>query len=265
LFIEERHEKILEIIKEKKRVEVQELSKIFKVSEDSIRRDLRLMEQRGLINRTYGGAVLPNKKGVFPTFSERNNISVQIKEKIAKLASTFIEDNDTILLDGSTTISRIIPFLSIFNGLTVITNSIAIAYEINNSLHNVKLVILGGIVNQNIANTISIDTLKAIEKLNVDKAFIAPCFISEKWGLSCDSIEEAHIQRAMIEVSRKVFILLDSGKIGATSSLNNAPKSLVTISPIREDFTIITDSNIGFDIMGDFKEYINKGLKIIYE
>ena len=255
MFIEERHDRILELIKDKKRVEVLELSKVFNISEDSIRRDLRIMEKRGLVSRTYGGAVLPSKVTDLPAFYERNKINVDNKEKIAYLASTFIEDNDTIILDGSTTLLKIVPFLSKFKGLAVITNSIAIAYEINKTLSNIKLVMLGGIVQQNIANTASIDTIKEIETLNVDKVFVSPCYISAKWGLSSTSIEEAHIKKAMLHAGRRVFLVSDISKIGK--------KSLVKVAPIKAEYTIIIDEELDAEAKDEFKDYFNKGLKII--
>ncbi|MBC8059492.1 MAG: DeoR/GlpR transcriptional regulator [Clostridiaceae bacterium] len=256
MFIEERHDKILELIKDKKRVEVPHLSKMFNISEDSIRRDLRIMEQRGLVNRTYGGAVLPNKVAETSLFSDRNTINVDNKEKIAGLASTFIEDNDTIILDGSTTLLRIVPFLDKLKDVTVITNSIVIAYEINKTLSNIKLVMLGGIVQQNIANTVSIATLKEIEQLNVDKVFVAPCFISAQWGLSSTTLEEAHIKRAMLQAGREVFLVSDINKIGQ--------KAMVNIAPLKAEYTIIIDSDLEVIVKNEFQDYLKAGLKIIY-
>jgi len=257
MFIEERHEKILQILNEKSRVEVQDLSNLFDVSTDSIRRDLRLMEQNGWVKRTYGGAVLPQKTGDTVAFSMRTNINEKNKESIAKLASSFIKDNDSILLDGSTTVAKLVPLLNDFKNLTVVTNSIAIANDIINAPNDIKLVVIGGIVLKNIANTASVESLRAIENLTVDKVFVAPCTITANEGLFSSMIEEAFIKKAMLKAGREVYILADSDKF--------EQKSLAHIGPLELEYTIITDSNFNKEAEFAFKDYIDKGLRIIYK
>jgi DeoR/GlpR family transcriptional regulator of sugar metabolism len=255
MFIEERHQKILQIIKDKSRVEVLELSKLFDVSGDSIRRDLRLMEQNGLVKRTYGGAVLPRNSGDIETFARRTSINEKNKESIAKIASSFIKDNDSILLDGSTTVIRLVPLLRDYKNLTVVTNSIFIANEIVNSAKDIKLVVIGGIVLKDIANTASVESLRAIETLNVDKVFVAPCTITANEGLFSSVIEEALIKKAMLGAGREVYLLADSDKF--------EQKSLAHIGPLKAEYTIITDSNFNKEAELAFKNYIDKGLRII--
>lgn len=256
MFIEERHQKILAIVQEKRRVEVQDLSRLFNISEDSIRRDLRIMEKKGLLSRTYGGAVLPDQVGINSFFSERKVINPEVKEHIALMASTFIKDGDTILLDGSTTVFKLVPFLKKFKEITIITNSIAIAYEIINSMLSVNLILLGGQVDKKVSNTIGVETLKAIEELYVDIAFVAPCSISADHGITSTTIEEASIKKAMLRAGRQVFLLADSIKLGK--------RSLGYIGPIEPEYTLITDSEDICDIDRDFKKYIDTGFKIIY-
>jgi DeoR/GlpR family transcriptional regulator of sugar metabolism len=255
MFIEERHQKILQIVEEKSRVEVQELSLIFGVSSDSIRRDLRIMEEKGWVKRTYGGAVLPQKTGETASFSRRVNLNEKNKQSIAKLASLFIQDNDSILLDGSTTIAKLVPFLSDYKNLTVVTNSIAIANEIVNTVNDIKLIITGGVIQKNSANAISIESLRAIEKINVDKVFVSPCTITANEGLFSSMLEEAYIKKAMLEAGKEVYLLTDSDKF--------RHKSLAYIGPLRTEYTIITDSGFNKEAEFAFKEYIDKGLRII--
>lgn len=195
MFIEERHEKILQMLKDKKRVEVQELSELFEVSEDTIRRDLRIMEQKGKVHRTYGGAILPDKVNSYENFIVRENIQNDVKQSIASLAQSFIQERDTLLLDGSTTVAKIVPLLSGYKNLTVITNSITIAYDILHQCPNINLHIIGGIVRNDIGNSISIESLKDIEKLYVDKVFLSACSISLKGELTTPIIEDAHVKK----------------------------------------------------------------------
>lgn len=255
MFIEERHQKILEMLKDKKRVEVQELSNLFRVSEDTIRRDLRIMEQEGKVHRTYGGAILPDKVNSYENFTVREKIQNDVKESIASIAVSFIQEHDTILLDGSTTVSKIVPLLSNFKDLTVITNSIIIAYDIIHQCPNIKLHIIGGIVRNDLANVISIESLKDIEKLYVDKVFLSACSISLKGELTTPIIEDAHVKKAMLNAGREVYILADSSKFGQ--------KSLMEFGKIKSEYIIITDSKLSSEIKEDFKVLVERGLKIL--
>jgi DeoR/GlpR family transcriptional regulator of sugar metabolism len=257
MFIEERQQKIHQLLKEKGRVEVQELSAFFNVSDDSIRRDLRLMEQKGLLEKTYGGAVLPNKAGYYPPFSERRLTNKKDKAKIALLATSYIQDNDTIFLDGSSTVTELIPFLDKYKNITVFTNCVTIAYEIINSAINATLIMIGGTVHKSDANTLGIENLRAIEKLHVDKVFASPCAVSAEWGLSCTLLEEAQIKKAILEAGREVYLLIESNKFGK--------RSLVNYAPLKAEYTIITDSGIMPDKYDEFTDQIHQGLRIIYD
>lgn len=255
MFIEERHEKILQMLKEKKRVEVQELSELFEVSEDTIRRDLRIMEQKGKVHRTYGGAILPDKVNSYENFIVRENIQNDVKQSIASLAQSFIQERDTLLLDGSTTVAKIVPLLSGYKNLTVITNSITIAYDILHQCPNINLHVIGGIVRNDIGNSISIESLKDIEKLYVDKVFLSACSISLKGELTTPIIEDAHVKKAMLNAGREVYILADSSKFGQ--------KSLMEFGKIKPEYTIISDSDLPDEINEDLQALISRGLKIL--
>lgn len=255
IFIEERHQKILEMLKDKKRVEVQKLSELFEVSEDTIRRDLRILEQEGKAHRTYGGAILPEKVSSYKDFTVREKIQSDVKECIASLAVSFIQEHDTILLDGSTTVAKIIPLLVKFKDLTVITNSIAIAHDIITHCPNIKLHITGGLVSNDIANVLSLECLETIKRLYVDKVFLSTCSISLSGELTSPIIEDANIKKAMLKAGREIFILADSSKFGQ--------KSLAQFGKIKPEYTIITDDNLSSEIKEDFKDLIARGLKIL--
>ncbi len=255
MFIEERHQKILETLETKKRATVQFFSLHFKVSEDTIRRDLRILEEKGKVQRTHGGAILPKKAGLQLSVQQREKIDPEKKGEIAKLALSYIEDNDTLLLDGSTTVCKIIPHLNQFKRLTIITHSVITAYHIINLQADIKLYLLGGIIKNDVASAVSYETIEKIQTLNVDKVFQGLCSISANWGISTPVIEEVPVQKAMLEAGKKIFLLVSSCKFGI--------KGLFQVAPIKLDYTIITDSKLTQDQMSDFAEYGKKGLKII--
>lgn len=256
MFIEERHQKIIELLNQQGRIEVQELSTFFSISEDSIRRDLRIMEEKGHLKRTYGGAILPKKVSSTASLTYRENLDIEKKEEIAQLAFPYINENDTILLDGSTTVEKLVPHIKKFNNLTIITNSIPIAYMLLDVHDGIKVFFLGGIVKKDIGNTISIETYEMIKLLNVDKVFMGVCAISIKSGLTTPVIKEGLLKRAMIESGREIYFMIDSSKFGA--------KYLYKIGELKPDYKIITDSNISNETLNDFSDLIKQGLKIIY-
>lgn len=105
MFVEERQQKILELLQENQKVRVKELSRMFEVTEDCIRKDLASMEGRGLLKRAYGGAVLT--EGMHPghsnAVSSRKEKNLKEKQRIAKKAVKLISDGDVVFLDTSTT------------------------------------------------------------------------------------------------------------------------------------------------------------------
>jgi DeoR family transcriptional regulator of aga operon len=257
MFIEERHRRILELLHKQGRIEVGEISRVFAVSEDSARRDLRLMEQKGLVTRTYGGAILPEQVSSSLIYPERRHYNLDTKSSLAQLAATRIQNSDTLLLDGSSTVAMITSFLGQFTGLTVITNSVALAFDILESDLDVRLYMIGGIVERSSFNTASIESVKTIRQLNADKVFLGPCGISPRWGLSATSFEEAEIKKAMLEAGREVFIMADSSKFGQ--------RFLANIGPLKPEYQIITDSGLGEEIRSELGELISGGLRLWIE
>lgn len=252
MFIEERHQRILQKLREQGRVEVVDLSAAYDASEDTIRRDLRILESKGWLKRTYGGAILPEQMGVAPDYNTRETLRAGDKEQIAKTAADLLSDGDTILLDGSTTVARMVPYLGRFKRLKAITNSIAIAEQIVKRSLAIELYFLGGLVSMRTANTAGTEVVQALERLSVDKVFLGACAITLDWGLSTPEIDESLVKKTMIEAGREVYILADSGKFGH--------RSLAQIGPLNDGYTIITDSELNNEV---YQEYLKNGVRVV--
>lgn len=255
MFIEERHNKIMELISKQKRVEVSQLSDLFKVSLDSIRRDLRILEKKGLLKRTHGGAIFLDEKDNLLSYSYRKTIYESEKQEIGKLASSFVKEGDTILIAGSSTCAAMISHLCKFNDLTLFTNSIDIAYQFVNCENNVKIFMIGGMVDQSSSNSYSNETLSFIQSLHVDKAFLSPCSISITSGIGTEDILEAQIDKAIIKSSKDTYILADHSKF--------LKQSLMQIVPLSSDYTIISDSKLSNEIISTLRNQSNKDIKIV--
>ncbi|MGD9929267.1 MAG: DeoR/GlpR family DNA-binding transcription regulator [Mangrovibacterium sp.] len=231
----QRREKILEMIREDGHAKVLQLSKIFKVTEVTIRQDLEKLEKDGFVEREHGGAYLKNIGLNVKNIALQNQENLTEKAAIAQKALEFIHDGDTIILDSGSTTTEIAKLISGFKNLTVITNSLNIALILGAD-PEINLVLTGGEFK---APTLSLTGQKAADffnDLHVDKLFLATAGITLKSGLTYPSISDICVKRAMIESANAVYLVADSTKIGKSSFASLGALSLI-------DY-LITDSKI---------------------
>jgi DeoR/GlpR family transcriptional regulator of sugar metabolism len=231
----QRREKILELIREDGQAKVLDLSRIFKVTEVTIRQDLERLEQDGYIIREHGGAFLKNIDLDVRNLILQNQENLAEKQAIAKKALEFIKEGDSIILDSGSTTTEIAKLITGYSNLTVITNAINIALILG-AQNGVNLIVTGGEFK---APTLSLTGQKAadfFQNLHVDKLFLATAGIALKSGLTYPGISDICVKRAMIESANETYLVADSTKVG-----KNAFASLGALSLI--DY-LITDSKI---------------------
>jgi len=231
----QRREKILEMIKEDGHAKVLQLSKIFKVTEVTIRQDLEKLEKDDFVVREHGGAYLKNVGIQVKNISLQNQENLTEKAAIAQKAVEFINNGDTIILDSGSTTTEIAKLIIGFKNLTVITNSLNIALILGAD-PEINLVVTGGEFK---APTLSLTGQKAadfFDNLHVDKLFLATAGITLKSGLTYPSISDICVKRAMIESANDVYLVADSTKIGKSSFASLGALSLIEY--------LITDSKI---------------------
>lgn len=241
----QRRQKIFELIREDGNAKVLNLSRIFKVTEVTIRQDLEKLEEEGLIVREHGGAHLKDIGMSVRNIELLSKEHMSEKEAIARKAVGMINDGDTIILDSGSTVTEIAKQISGFKNLTVITNALNIALILGAD-PEINLILTGGEFK---APTLSLTGQKAadsLEGLHVDKLFLATAGIALKSGLTYPSISDIVVKRAMIESADVVYLAADSSKIGKSSFASLGALSLI-------DF-LITDSNIE----ADFKELFQR-------
>lgn len=242
----QRREKILELIREDGHAKVMDLSRIFKVSEVTVRHDLEFLEEKGFINREHGGAYLKNMDLSVRNFKLLNQENLNEKVAIAQKALEYIHDGDTIILDSGSTTSEIAKIITGFNNLTVITNALNIALILG-AQSGINVNVTGGEFK---APTLSLTGQKAadyFQNLHVDKLFLATAGITLKSGLTYPGISDIVVKRAMIESSDEVYLVADSTKLGKSSFASLGPLSLI-------DY-LITDAKIKSDDVEWLKTY----------
>ena len=237
-----RRVEILKLLEEKGHIQIIMLSNLFKVSDVTIRNDLSQLEQKGMLVRTRGGAIKQQRVGIDIRLSEKASLHFAEKQRIGKKALEFINHGDTIILDSGTTTEEIAKNLSSFKDLTVITNAINIAGQLADYT-NIKVVVPGGFLRDNSLSLVGSTAEKSLKNFYCDKVFMGVDGIHTEHGISTPNLEEAQLNRIMIEVASELIVVADSSKF--------YKRSFAFIAPIADISTLITDKNI------DKQELIN--------
>lgn len=245
----ERHGRILEHVQKKKTVTVAELSRLLDVSEVTVRKDLIKLEQEGLLSRVHGGASVAHFLPLERSFTEKQGERVEEKARIARQALAHIQPGDTLILGAGTTTMELAKLLGQIPDLTIVTNAVNIAMELNShGAHHV--ILIGGEMRAKsfaLVGPVAEDNLK---KLSVSKCFIGADGIHEDDGLSTLSLAEGKANRIMMERSRKVYVLADHTKFGETHFSSFADLSDVDriVTDRLDEQTLATFRELGVKI-----------------
>lgn len=210
--IDDRKNKILELLKENGIVKVSALSELLNISEVTIRNYLADMESKGLLTRVHGGAISSYKPYCSMNFNQRLETNQNEKNSIAKKISEMIEPDDTVMLNSGTTTLLVFRQLPIDYNLNIVTNSISIALEASaNPNYNVTLV--GGSVNSKYQFTYGADAALQLENYHANKLILSVDGIDLSDGFSTYYAEEAHIDKTMLKQSDVCIIAADRSKL----------------------------------------------------
>ncbi len=217
MFMEERHQEITEIIKTNGKVTIAEIAAKYGISDESARRDLRLLEQKGLCKRTHGGAILLQQVSVRPPIDpdfEKMPIFDNYRE-IARQAVTKISENDIVYLTGGSFGHIMVSFLPKDMRYTIVVNSVDIAKELR-ALENIDVYMVGGKMRQS-GSVVDSFANDFVSRLHFDVCFITGGGVTANFGLSNGTDETATFQRTVIKNSRKKYMVIPSAKIGVDS------------------------------------------------
>lgn len=208
-----RREGILDLLRERGRVNVAELAAMYDISEVTIRSDLTEMEQAGSLRRVHGGAVSTKRAYYEMSLSDRMDINKDEKVRIAKACAALIKDGDTLMIDSGTTTRYLARELSERGNLTVVTNALLVAQEFVYN-RSVNVILLGGNLDLQYQYTYGNDAITQLQKYRADKTIIATDGVGADHGLTSYHHHELDVSRLMIERSNEVVVVSDHSKIG---------------------------------------------------
>lgn len=212
MIAEERRKKIVELIHNLGVVDLKYLSTCFDVSIYTIRRDLNILEQQGIIDKTRGGAKKNYQSSFIPELETGMQKNIIEKTKIAEAAAGYIQNGDTIMLMGTTINQLLLPYLQHKN-ILIVTNSILIA-EKTLTFPNLEVIILGGKIKSHRGNILDITSLSSLRTFYFDKCFLGAAGIHSEKGITTAGLDSATFTKAVIDCSKESFVLADYSKFG---------------------------------------------------
>ena len=249
---QKRLEQIQELLNSSGSVEINQLCRLFNVTEMTVRRDLEELARKGGITRTYGGAVLSQDNIlVEKPFESRMRSNYEEKHLIAQIALPLLEDGSKVFFNSSSTIFALANILDNAHRLIIVTDAINIANELK-TRNNISVIQLGGEVRKNTVSCIGYFAEEMLKQFRFDAAFIGINAIDCNGKLYCRSINEKGIYQNVFASSKKIIVLADSTKLGQ--------QDFTYVAEINEIDTLITDSNISKDL---YKRYTEMGVNIL--
>ncbi|MGH9585780.1 MAG: transcriptional repressor AgaR [Acidobacteriaceae bacterium] len=235
LMAEERRQRILALLQSEGRVVVGSLAQIFGVSQITIRKDLDALQERGLVQRSHGGALPPSSSALFdPTLQEKQQQHAAEKQRIAAAAVSMVNDGSCVMLDSGTTTAAIARGLKKLSSLTIITNAINIATEFGST--NFEVILTGGSLRKNSFSMVGPIAEDVLGEMHADILFLGVDGFDLEVGLTTPNLLEARVNRAMVASAQKVVAVCDSTKF--------SHRSLSRIVPITSLHQVITDNKL---------------------
>ena len=215
MLINERHKQIIAALQQKPNITVKELSVLLHFSEPTIRRDFTELHKKGIITKHYGGAIL--NQGAADReipFIMRENEKSRNKAIIGHKASQLIHDGMVILLDGSTSAYHLVPYLSKFKDIIVITSGAKTAVALAEL--QIPVFCTGGKMVTNSFSYVGKEAEETVCKFNADIMFFSCHGLSDSGAMTDPSIDEANLRQIMFTRTREKYLLCDSSKFGKT-------------------------------------------------
>ncbi len=241
MFADERKNKIIAMLENRSSITTSELTELFQVSLETIRRDLEYLEGQGALKRVHGGAIAVGQIKNYTTYQGRTGEHQPEKKHLALAACAYIQEGDVIALDaGTTTIELAALIRDRFQGLTVLTHSLEVV-KLLSQKESIRTILAGGIYMPQENCFGGHLTLDMIRQLHVSKCFIAPAAVSLDFGLSDYMPDLIMIQRALLAIADHAYVLADSSKFESC-----APMKVCDLGP---QLSLITDAGLSDQLL----------------
>lgn len=214
MYAEERQEHILGVARRDGRVNAAAVAAELGVTSETVRRDLSILERKGLIRRTHGGALPVERLTTVPDLAGRARMMTTEKDRIAKAALEELpEPGGSVIIDAGTTTARFVEHVPTESGLTVVTNSVPVATSLMTRT-NADTLLVGGRLRKPTQGTIDDWAVHALSGITVDVAFIATNGLCVEHGLTTPDQRDATVKQAMMAAARRLVVLADNSKVG---------------------------------------------------
>lgn len=245
MWVEERQSRILSQLKRDKRVEADRLAQDFKVSRETIRRDLKILEERGLIRRTHGGALMSEQSKESP-FEQRKVSRIAEKRALCQAAVSLMMPGGSYFIDAGSTTAIIGELMGDLREMSIVTNSIELAMTVRKNNPAIDVVLLGGTIASDVPATYGEMTLRQLRNFHADIALVSPVGIDPGVGVSYYDLAEADLAGQMLENARQKVVIADASKCGLVSR--------AIVAECKEVDVLITDE-------ADTAEFLEAGLR----
>jgi DeoR/GlpR family transcriptional regulator of sugar metabolism len=246
----ERQAAIVELLHQRGRVLANDLGEELGVSADTIRRDLRELDELGHLRRVHGGA-LPRTGDAAP-FATRARRAPEAKASIARRAAGLIDDGQVVILDGGTTTVEVARALRPDLRATIVTTSPPVAVALGEHRW-VEIAVIGGSLRRDALVTVGAETVDALRMIRADVVMLGVCGLHPEVGVTANDLEEAQVKRAMIGSAAAVFALADHDKLGTAMP--------VVVAQIEVITALITDSDVNDQTL---EPYRAAGVEVLY-
>jgi len=230
-----RHQHILDRLKKEGKVNVLDLCTELNVSSVTIRKDLKLLEDKNLLFRTHGGGTLTNPYTMDRPVNEKEKIQSEEKTGIGAAAAALVEPNDCIIIASGTTVLSLARNVQPKGTLTVITAALNVASELNQH-PGIEVLVLGGILRKSSSSVTGAYAEKILDDFSCSKLFLGVDGIDPEFGLTTTNVMEAQLNRKMIKAAQKTIVVADSTKFGK--------RGFGRICGLEEIEQVITDKGI---------------------
>ena len=222
---------IIKLVRAEQKVAVSDLAKRYKVTTETIRRDLELLEKEGIVARTYGGAIAVQSAPVTSDYKVRAVKNAAAKSAIGKLAASLLPENGAVGCDSSTTVYEAIPYIRSRSSLTLLTNSVRI---LNDFMYDkLRIISTGGILNSRTQSLEGELAVRMMENYYLDASIIGCHSLDLVNGIYEGSEAVVQYKNTLIDHSRKIILLADHTKFDHTSLIRSASFSMIN--------TLVTD------------------------